>query len=178
MHDPAKIDQLVIAACTDSDVDTLDAALPHQSPDSPHRWRYDRQQRGESTFLVGWLAGQPVGKCEVIWTGCAATEVRAAIGICPEVNGLDIWPEAHRSHGYGSQLIDHAEQLAVDRGLAQIGLGVDHTNDRALALYRRLGYQPTIDYPERYSYRDMELVPHQVTDRFTFLVKSLPTTIQ
>jgi ribosomal protein S18 acetylase RimI-like enzyme len=49
---------------------------------------------------------------------------------------------AHRCRGLGSALLRRAEQWAMTRGDRQIGLHVFQTNQPALRLYTKLGYQP------------------------------------
>lgn len=45
-----------------------------------------------------------------------------------------------RGRGVGSQLLETAEQLALDRDFAAIELDVERTNHRARRLYTRRGY--------------------------------------
>jgi ribosomal protein S18 acetylase RimI-like enzyme len=49
---------------------------------------------------------------------------------------------AHRRRGIGSALICHAENWAKTRGDRQIGLQVFQSNQPALRLYQRSGYNP------------------------------------
>lgn len=55
---------------------------------------------------------------------------------------LYVAPE-YRRHGIGSALLHQAEQWAITRGDRQIGLNVFQTNQPALCLYTKLGYQPS-----------------------------------
>ena len=48
-----------------------------------------------------------------------------------------------QGHGVGAALLNHAERLAADNGLAVCSLNVDLDNPRAKALYQRQGYQTT-----------------------------------
>jgi ribosomal protein S18 acetylase RimI-like enzyme len=50
--------------------------------------------------------------------------------------------EAARRVGVGSALMRAAEAWALERGLRVLSLDVWSTNERALAFYRSLGYQP------------------------------------
>ncbi|MDC0831572.1 GNAT family N-acetyltransferase [Geitlerinema sp. CS-897] len=47
----------------------------------------------------------------------------------------------HRRRGIASALVRHAETWARQRGDSQIGLQVFADNDRAVTLYRKLGYR-------------------------------------
>ncbi|MFD4752109.1 GNAT family N-acetyltransferase [Streptomyces sp. NPDC058426] len=159
------------AACRTEDVALLDAHLPSGQATSFHARRFARQCAGGSTYLVAWTDGVPVGNGEVRWGGCAAPEVREALGDCPEINGLDVVAEL-RGRGIGTGLIRHAEALAVRRGTARIGLGVDETgNPGAARLYARLGYRPAVRYLDRWSYVDHDGTEHQQADPTLFLIK-------
>ena len=48
----------------------------------------------------------------------------------------------HRRLGLGTRLLDFVERWAADQGLRAIDLEVLAENLPAIALYRRLGYQP------------------------------------
>jgi GNAT superfamily N-acetyltransferase len=136
--------------------------------------RFERQQRGDSTFLVAWDGDVPVGSGEIRWIGCAAPEIHEHYPDCPELNGLNVWPSERRSQGIGTALITAAEDLARDRGRREFGMGVVDTNPRAAALYLRIGYQETgLDYLDRYHYTDSDGVRHDIADPARFLVKPL-----
>ena len=158
--------------CRAEDIAVLDRLLPSYSVDGNHRARFARQEAGESTYLIPWLDGRPVGHAEVRWTGCAAPEVPAG---CPEINGLFVWPEALRSRGIGAALVREAERLARLRGIDVMGLGVGDGNPRAAALYARLGYRPTVAYVDRHAHLDAEGLRHEHADPCVFLVKELPS---
>ncbi|MFE7775996.1 GNAT family N-acetyltransferase [Streptomyces sp. NPDC057445] len=162
-----------IAPCRAEDLPLLDLHMPSNSADSHHAARCLRQEAGASTYLVAWRDGAPVGRGEVRWTGCAAPEVRAALGDCPELNGLAVWPEALRGQGIGTALIRAAESLARERGKDLLGLGVDRDNPRAAALYARLGYEPGVPYTDRWAYTGEDGARHECADSCTFLVKRL-----
>ncbi|GHK03015.1 GNAT family N-acetyltransferase [Streptomyces sp. NPDC003753] len=163
-----------ITICQAADVALLDRYIGSAGATSFHARRFARQEAGESTYLVAWTEGRPVGHAEVRWNGCAASEVRAARAGCPEINGLGVWPEELRSRGIGSALIRAAEDLARGRGRSVIGLGVAADNPRAAALYARLGYRPLTAYVDRWSYEDADGVAHECADPCTFLIKELP----
>lgn len=163
-----------IAPCRTEDLGVLEDVIPSSSVDGSHAARFARQEAGESTYLIPWLDGRPVGHAEVRWTGCAAPEVRAVHPGCPEINGLLVWPEWLRSRGVGSGLVRAAEELARARGVGVMGLGVGIDNPRAAALYARLGYRSTVAYVDRWAYVDQTGVRHERADVCTFLVKELP----
>jgi GNAT superfamily N-acetyltransferase len=164
-----------IAVCRAADVALLDEFIGSPGAVSTHARRFARQETGGGTYLVAWLDGRPVGHAEVIWDGCAAPEVRAALPGCPELNGLAVWPPELRSRGIGRALIRRAEELAREHGRTVLGLGVAADNLRAADLYARLGYRPLTDYVDRWSYEDRDGVTHECVDPCTFLTKELPS---
>ncbi len=151
--------------------------LEHHVPTGPNRYheaRYLRQTDGLSTFLVAYVSDVPAGSGEVLWQGAKERDVRDRFPGCPEINGLTVVAE-RQSQGIGTLIIRTAEQLAAQRGHRRIGMGVDHHNVRAAALYLRLGYRDTgCHYLDRYHYTDDRGVRHEVTDPCRFLVKEIP----
>ncbi|MGY1581818.1 GNAT family N-acetyltransferase [Streptomyces sp. MN13] len=162
-----------ITVCRAEDLEALERLLPSNSVGGSHAARFARQEAGESSYLVPWLDGRPVGHAEVRWTGCAAPEVRAVQPCCPEINGLLVSPPSLRSQGIGTALIRAAERLAAERGIAVMGLGVGRGNERAEALYGRLGYRPAVAYVDRWTYLDEQGIQREQADSCTFLVKTL-----
>ncbi|MFF0012477.1 GNAT family N-acetyltransferase [Streptomyces sp. NPDC005374] len=162
-----------ITVCGAGDVELLDRYIGSPGALSFHARRFARQERGESTYLIAWLAERPVGHAELRWVGCDAAAVRAARPGCPEINGLGVWPEELRSRGIGTALIHTAEELTLERGITAVGLGVAKDNPRAATLYARLGYAPLTDYHDRWSYEDPDGVLHDWVEECTFLVKDL-----
>lgn len=162
-----------ILVCRDDDLAVLDEHMPTPSATSFHAQRLARQAAGTSTYLIAWLDDRPVGVGEIRWDGCASPKVRAALPDCPEINGLHV-VDSLQSRGIGTALIRTAEQLATDRAVRMIGLGVDeHDNPRAAALYERLGFKPVIGYLDCWSYVDEAGVDHVFEDPCIFLAKSL-----
>ncbi len=163
--------RLEITVCRAADVELLDRCIGSAGATSFHALRFARQQAGESTHLVAWLDGLPVGHAEVRRGGCADPGVRAARPGRAEINGLGVWPEHLRSRGIGSALIRRAEALALERGHTAVGLGAAAGNPRAAALHARLGYRPLTDYLDRWTYRDAGGTVHECVDPCTFLVR-------
>ncbi|EDY59592.1 MULTISPECIES: GNAT family N-acetyltransferase [Streptomyces] len=161
-----------ITVCRSGDVALLDRYLGSPGATSFRARRFARQEAGECTYLVAWLDGRPVGHTELRWIGCAAPEVTLH---CPEIGGLAVWPEELRSRGIGTELIRAAEELARERGLTTVGIGVGKDNPRAAALYARLGYRPVTDYLDRYTYEDHDGTIRECVDACVFLVRELPS---
>jgi GNAT superfamily N-acetyltransferase len=162
-----------ITPCRAVDVPLLDRCIGSMGATSFHARRFERQERGMSTYLLAWLDGRPVGHTELRWGGCDDAAVRAARPGCPEINALTVWPEPLRSRGIGTALVRAAEELARERGRTAVGLGVADDNPRAAALYARLGYLPLAAYVGRWSYEDHDGLTHECVEQLTFLVKDL-----
>ncbi|MFJ4281279.1 GNAT family N-acetyltransferase [Streptomyces massasporeus] len=162
-----------ITECRAGDIEALERCMPSHSAEGSHAARFGRQRAGESTYLIPWLDGGPVGHAEIRWTGCAAPEVRSAQPGCPEINGLFVWPASLRSQGIGAALVHTAERLARERGIGVMGLGVGDDNPRAAALYARLGYLPTVAYVDRWTHLGPDGVRQEHADPCVFLVKAL-----
>ncbi|MFI5914182.1 GNAT family N-acetyltransferase [Dactylosporangium sp. NPDC051541] len=161
----------LIRPARESDIAALERHLP-TGPNRYHDARYARQLAGRSTFLLAFVHGEPIGHASVLWDGGHAEAVRTRYPGCPEINALAVAAPL-QSQGIGTALIRAAETLAADRGCRQIGLGVDDSNPRAAALYRRLGYEETdFHYTDRYFYTD-DAGHHEVADPCRFLIKHL-----
>ncbi|MFF5789582.1 GNAT family N-acetyltransferase [Streptomyces sp. NPDC012693] len=166
------MDRLEIGPCRAEDVPLLDRHLPAPGAPTRHADRFARQEAGSGTYLLARRDGVPLGHGQLRWDGCAAPEVRAELGDCPEFNGLDVRAEL-RGQGIGTALIRAAEELARTRGRTAMGLGVTRDNPRAAALYARLGYRPVVAYTDRWSWTDPDGRAHEEADPCTFLVRSL-----
>lgn len=160
--------------CTDSDVALLDRLNPSPSVESFHAQRFAAQRRGDGTYLLAWRRGVVVANALIVWRGCADESVRTAHPLCPEINGLEVFPAELRSRGIGSALIAACEQRASARGFTNIGLGVADQNQQAHRLYRRLGYDGETTYLDRYMCVDSMGTTHHFADPCRFLTKSLP----
>jgi ribosomal protein S18 acetylase RimI-like enzyme len=79
---------------------------------------------------------QPVG---CLWLGNAVDQIKGDRHT--HIFLLYITPP-HRRQGLGSAMMTYAEAWAKERGDRQIGLQVFQSNQPALNLYTKLGYQP------------------------------------
>jgi GNAT superfamily N-acetyltransferase len=158
-----------ITECRAEDLDVLERFMPSYADGAHHADRYARQEAGDSTCLIPWLDGRPVGHAELRWSGCHAPEVRTALPGCPDINGLFVWPEPLRSQGVGTALVRAAEQRARERGIGVMGLGVGGSQSagggpvRAARVPARGGFRrpPGVG------------VRHERADSCVFLVKDL-----
>jgi ribosomal protein S18 acetylase RimI-like enzyme len=162
-----------IRECREADVALLEEHMPSPGAACDHASRFLRHRKGDTTLLVAWRDGLPVGSCEVIWEGCRAPEVRAVHPDCSEISGLGLWPETLRTQGVGTALIQAAEGLVLARGRIKVGVGVEKNNPRTQDLYKRLGYRDSTPYLDCGSYEDSAGLTHRVADACTFMVKLL-----
>jgi GNAT superfamily N-acetyltransferase len=98
--------------------------------------------QGSRLFLVASVDGMPVGRATLDFSApraAGATLFRNA------------WVEPEwRSRGIGADLVGRAEEIAAARGYQALDLLVRTDNPRALALYRRLGYELVGDEVNRF----------------------------
>ncbi|KAA2257541.1 GNAT family N-acetyltransferase [Solihabitans fulvus] len=91
----------------------------------------DRARRDEVDYLaVCPPSGLPVAMCGVDYQAKPGAGTIWQLGVHP----------ALQSCGIGTVLIHAAEQRILGRGLRRAELGVEEDNQRARALYERLGY--------------------------------------
>ncbi|MFI8775833.1 GNAT family N-acetyltransferase [Brachybacterium paraconglomeratum] len=159
-----------LSPCRADDLEPLEAWAPTGNSRT-HAARFARQQAGTSTYFLAVapdLADGFVGSAEIRWDGNANPEVPR----CPEVNGLQVWPEELQSHGIGTAMLALLEQEAHARDHAELGLGVDSAGP--LPLYLRLGYVDAgVRYLDRYTWIDEDHRQHHVAEPRRWLIKHL-----
>jgi ribosomal protein S18 acetylase RimI-like enzyme len=98
--------------------------------------------QGARLFLVASVDGEPVGRATLDFSA------RRASGGTLFRNA---WVEpAWRSRGIGTALVRRSEDVARERGYEALDCLVRTDNPRALALYRRLGFEVVGDEVNRY----------------------------
>jgi GNAT superfamily N-acetyltransferase len=134
---PAKIDIRPLRA--DELALVLDG-LQHRSP-TQHRSRFDRQARGDFTYLIAWEAGAPVGHVGIDWPDDRELTTTLEGRGRPSVHDLVVLP-ARRRRGIGRALMMELERRVRDRGMPviQLDTGLDEGYAAARSLYRSLGY--------------------------------------
>jgi len=170
---------VTVRALGQDEVPLLQAAFPEQgaAPTDRHEERFRRQQRGQITYLVAWLDGEPVGHVFLRWPGAEdMTEQGQSLG-CVELADLFV-DAATRGRGVGEALVQTAESMAAARGHARLGLEVtagNPFNDAARRLYRRRGYHDAgLDpFISGYTYWDKAGRPHRDAELYVYLVKEL-----
>lgn len=129
------LDPAVIAATTD------DAAAEQAFGD--HDWNVELlQQTPDSYFLIAECDGVPIGAMQIIDPHHEPTHYW---GTVPEhLRAIDIWigAAADRGKGYGSAMMRLAHALCfADPTVTAIVIDPLASNTRAIAFYRRLGYE-------------------------------------
>ena len=117
-------------------------AVLHPIPPEYHRATFAELMRSNcylNAYLFEW-ENQPVGYALV------------SKSFSPEAGGMVLWIEEmylqpdYRSHGFGRAMFSYLEQHS---GAVRIRFEVEPTNERALRLYRSLGYQD-LNYLQMY----------------------------
>ena len=154
------------------DLDLLKANLP-SAPYREHRDDLADQNAGIVSMAIAWLAGLPIGKGLIHWSGPRNPIPLEKLGPIPEIFHLYVRREL-RSLGIGMHLVQFLEHLARSRGHASIGLGVSLNNTKARTFYERIGYTGSgTVYIEAWSYPGKYGEPVQVREESEFLVKNL-----
>lgn len=160
---------VLIRDCRREDLELLEAAIPAISPRG-HALRYERQLAGQGTYLIAWVQDIPVGHAEIRWDG---NDVGDPFPDCPQLSGVEVWPEQYRFRGIGTALVAEAERRARRRGLDQLGAAVADRSRRVAVLCFRLGFRETgCRFFDHYEVRDGEGT-RWVSEPCTFLVKDL-----
>lgn len=108
-----------------------------QAPDLVLATRFirDRMQNGESVILLATNeARRVIGFCQLYPSFCSIEAKPVYL-----LYDLFVAPEARRS-GAGTLLLQHAERLAIDKGIARMDLTTAKTNQPAQAAYEALGW--------------------------------------
>lgn len=109
------------------------------SRETPVWWVEHRTDDHPSTQSEGFPSASPHFRpIACLWVGSAVDQLQGDRHA--HIFLLYVDPQ-HRRRGLGAALMQQAEVWAKERGDRQIGLQVFQSNQAALALYQRLGYQ-------------------------------------
>ncbi len=99
--------------------------------------RYDNTMKSQYNFIMGAFKGQElIGMAGFVKEYWAKTKHKGIIW------GLFVLPK-HMGNGIGSKLLKSTvEKAFTNEGLQQILLSVVNDNDKALALYKKAGFEP------------------------------------
>ncbi len=151
---------------------SLAAVLP-ESNSRPSVADIAQQRAGKIGIVVAWNGAAPLGLGFVHWPGPRSVSLARRWPGTPEIYRLRVAPR-YRSMGVGELLIRHVETMAAGKGYARVGLGVHEDNERAQALYTRLGYEPDAEpFLDQYVVTLANGRVRSVTANAIFLVKAV-----
>ena len=167
--------ELQIRPCEPNDLRLLKAEFT-QGPSWLHEERLVEQERGESTYLITWVEGRPVGHLKVRWAGSVHDHVRRGRPHTPEIRRFAVLPE-FRGQGIGGRLLAKAESLVTARGYSAVGLAVAVDNLGARRLYLRNGYQDWEggSFESRWDLMEHDVVVGEHVHVATYMFKRLAT---
>jgi ribosomal protein S18 acetylase RimI-like enzyme len=99
---------------------------------------------GEAGILVAEGGGEVIG---ILSYTLRPSLYHAATSCMIEELAVD---ESHRSSGVGSQLLNCVLTLARDKGCVELAVSAMASNTRAIALYKRLGFEDDAVLLEQY----------------------------
>lgn len=118
-------------------LDEEDLGFVEKAISSQHHKK--RLKTSNADYLVAWAKGEPIGHLLLRWKGSDNSFLLSKNLDYPYVEAVgvrvDFW-----SKGVGTQLMQKAQDLARDKGFDKIGVAVGVENERAINLYKKLGY--------------------------------------
>lgn len=99
-----------------------------------------------SIMLLGFLDGEYVGNCSLMGAGTARSRHRVNLGIA--------LLQKYTGMGIGRVMIEKLISVARDNGIEQIELEVVADNERAISLYKKLGFEILGTFPKNMKYKD------------------------
>lgn len=122
-----------------SDTEASEAAFLQRINDSPI-----------DLMIVCEIDGKIAGNCQLAFHGRIKTQHRAgvAIGILQE----------HWGKGIGTAMFEEMIRIAKARGIHQLELEVIEGNERALGLYRKMGFETVAQRPDAIRLKDGTLL--------------------
>jgi GNAT superfamily N-acetyltransferase len=159
---------------TEFDLPQLEALPFSGGLPSKHRDRLLRQLGGQAVYVLAKQEVEIVGHLLLKWDCPEDRHVRTITASCAEIEDFVVKP-ALRRQGIGSAMLDHAARLCLDRGIANLGLGVGLGNPDARALYERRGFAlvPESDHRVTWTARDAQGHEFKEHDDCVYLVKDL-----
>lgn len=128
---------------------------------------WEKHRAGELLYLIAETQSFPIGQVIIVWNG------KLSHPDFPDVQSLRVHP-AFRGAGVGSRLLKIAENRALERGHARVGLSVSVENPKARQLYERCGYALRGEpYLDEWSYRNAREELVTLSETVVDLVKVL-----
>jgi RimJ/RimL family protein N-acetyltransferase len=103
--------------------------------------RLAKQRKGHGVLLGAWRAGHAVGSAYLWLDRAEEPEIGRLLPGVPLITHVEIFDAGERNRGFGTELMDCAEQTLWDRGYTRVALAVEVSNEAAARLYQRRGYR-------------------------------------
>ena len=97
-------------------------------------------------MLLGFIDGEYAGNCSLMGMGAARFKHRASLGIALY--------QKYTGRGIGKAMIGKLIEIAREHNLEQIELEVVADNQRAVSLYRKMGFEIFGTLPNNMKYQD------------------------
>jgi ribosomal protein S18 acetylase RimI-like enzyme len=128
------------------------------------RAEWVRAQAGEVDYVVMRMpSGRPIAKGAADYRHEHGPGRLYQLSTHPELRGL----------GIGTRVIGALEERIARRGVGAAWLGVEVSNDRAHALYRRLGYEPFAVVEDSWDQQDADGRIYRYETELTLMRKEL-----
>lgn len=105
-----------------------------------------RNASENSIMLMGFLDGEYVGNCSFTGSGLSRYRHRADMGIALY--------QKYTGMGIGRVMIERLFEIAREAGIEQLELEVVADNERAVSLYKKLGFKIFGTLPNHMKYKD------------------------
>ena len=100
----------------------------------------------DNLFLIGFWDGAYVGNCSFMGTGMLRNRHRVSMGIALQ--------QKYSGNGIGTKMVETLLSVAKEKGIEQMELEVVTTNERAIGLYKKLGFEIFGTLPDNMKYKD------------------------
>lgn len=97
-------------------------------------------------FLIGFLDGAYVGNCSFMGMGMLRNKHRVSMGIALQ--------QKYSGKGIGTKMIETLLSVAKEKGIEQMELEVVTTNESAIGLYKKMGFEIFGTMPDNMKYKD------------------------
>lgn len=118
----------------------------HFTAEDESKYLQDILDSPNRLMIVCTVDGELAGNCQIVFMTSMKTKHRAAVMI-----GLrkKFW-----NLGIGSAMFSELIEIAKAKGIAQLELEVFEHNRRAMALYRKMGFEVMATHPDAFRLRD------------------------
>ena len=97
-------------------------------------------------MLLAFLNGKYIGNCSLMGNAPSRYRHRASVGIALF--------QAYTGMGIGRKMLELLCEIAKEKGIEQLELEVVADNDRAIALYKKIGFEKMGTFPHNMKYKD------------------------